>query len=546
MLKPDDTIQFFTSPYRRTRETTEGILKTLTSDDPDPSPFPRHTIKVYEEPRLREQDFGNFQPCSAEMERMWQERADYGHFFYRIPNGESAADAYDRISGFNESLWRQFGDEDFPSVCVLVTHGLMTRVFLMKWFALLNLLVNTPFQLTKMYRYHWSVEYFEDLRNVNHCEFIIMKQSPNNGKFILENQLRTWSELKRRTAAINTNVSAGPPAPLSAQSPATPMRRWGGCVNGCNHDKINYPRRPRRQNTADFLGQSNAPPQIPQAEKEDAPPISTAVPPSAQAPSTNASNAKPKHLQLHSTEVDSPPATGSTDAADADVDASGESTDDPASPRENGPRAQHLQVRHLHPGRDFGGSRSGAATPSEGFFSDDSDYFPDPRHLKTQPNGNGASPLSQPQQQQNSQSHSHANHNPPRSIASVFAPESGAAPGASSVGITSGSRPRTSSWGSHRTRSVERRNSRKDSTKNTKMEAEWAAESGMGSGARADALGDGDEGSGVEYATNGNKGKMEKVEEGSGGEGVSNVRTKDEEEIENEKMRDRASLSEVY
>jgi broad specificity phosphatase PhoE len=50
---------------------------------------------------------------------MWQERADYGHFFYRIPNGESAADAYDRISGFNESLWRQFGEEDCSSVCVL-------------------------------------------------------------------------------------------------------------------------------------------------------------------------------------------------------------------------------------------------------------------------------------------------------------------------------------------------------------------------------------------------------------------------------------------
>lgn len=119
MLRADDTLHFFTSPYRRTRETTEGILETLTSDDPSPSPFPRRSIKVYEEPRLREQDFGNFQPCSAEMERMWQERADYGHFFYRIPNGESAADAYDRVSGFNESLWRQFGEEDFASVCVL-------------------------------------------------------------------------------------------------------------------------------------------------------------------------------------------------------------------------------------------------------------------------------------------------------------------------------------------------------------------------------------------------------------------------------------------
>ncbi|POS84116.1 hypothetical protein EPUL_002929 [Erysiphe pulchra] len=190
LLKPSDTLHFFISPYRRTRETTEGILSTLTSDDPVPTPFPRNSIKVFEEPRLREQDFGNFQPCSAEVERIWQERAEYGHFFYRIPNGESAADAYDRVSGFNESLWRQFGENDFASVCVLVTHGLMSRIFLMKW-------------------YHFSVEYFEDLRNVNHCEFLIMRRGENNGKYILENRLRTWSELRqqRKDAAANDKTT---------------------------------------------------------------------------------------------------------------------------------------------------------------------------------------------------------------------------------------------------------------------------------------------------------------------------------------------------
>jgi hypothetical protein len=50
-----------------------------------------------------------------------------GHFFYRIPNGELAADAYDQISG--EPPWRLFGEADFASVCVLVTHGLMARIF---------------------------------------------------------------------------------------------------------------------------------------------------------------------------------------------------------------------------------------------------------------------------------------------------------------------------------------------------------------------------------------------------------------------------------
>lgn len=218
LLRPDDTLHFFTSPYRRTRETTEGILSALTSDDPSPSPFPRHTIKVYEEPRLREQDFGNFQPSTTEMERMWQERADYGHFFYRIPNGESAADAYDRISGFNDSLWRRFEESNFASVCILVTHGLMTRVFLMKW-------------------YHFSVEYFEDLRNVNHCEFVVMKKNFDNGKFILQNQLRTWSELKRERAARGSVIQSSHTAVATdtGDSPIPQRRRWGSCPDSCDH-----------------------------------------------------------------------------------------------------------------------------------------------------------------------------------------------------------------------------------------------------------------------------------------------------------------------
>ena len=155
------------------------------------------------------------------MERMWQERADYGHFFYRIPNGESAADAYDRISGFNESLWRQFGDDTFPSVCILVTHGLMTRVFLMKWFK-------------------YSVEYFENLRNIRHCEFVIMERN-EKATYELKSVLRTWSELR-----LEKEATSGP------ATPQPPARQWGGCVNGCNH-RLNFPRRTPRVNTMESL-----------------------------------------------------------------------------------------------------------------------------------------------------------------------------------------------------------------------------------------------------------------------------------------------------
>ena len=84
LLRSTDTIHFFVSPYLRTRLTAELMLDELTSNDPTPTPFPRESIKVYEEPRLREQDFGNFQPGTAEMSRMWQERANYGHLFVTL------------------------------------------------------------------------------------------------------------------------------------------------------------------------------------------------------------------------------------------------------------------------------------------------------------------------------------------------------------------------------------------------------------------------------------------------------------------------------
>lgn len=125
----------------------------------------------------------------------------------------------------------------------------MSRVFLMKW-------------------YHFSVEYFEDLRNVNHCEFLIMRKKEDSGKYILENHLRTWSDLRRdreRLAAAastkekNTTKSATEkdkdrerekerkllggvePATAIPASPQIPVRKkWGGCPNGCDHNKQHY------------------------------------------------------------------------------------------------------------------------------------------------------------------------------------------------------------------------------------------------------------------------------------------------------------------
>lgn len=136
----------------------------------------------------------------------------------------------------------------------IVTHGLMSRVFLMKW-------------------YHFSVEYFEDLRNINHCEFLIMRKSTDSGKYILENNLRTWSQLKQERLAAakekeKKNPSISSPttdrdrekkkrleAATLAHNQALAHKKWGGCPNGCDHGKHPY-KRENSMHAMEQLGRS--------------------------------------------------------------------------------------------------------------------------------------------------------------------------------------------------------------------------------------------------------------------------------------------------
>ncbi|RMD44430.1 hypothetical protein DV735_g712, partial [Chaetothyriales sp. CBS 134920] len=331
LLRPDDSLHFFISPYKRTRQTTEGILSTLCSNEPDPTPFQRNRIKVYEEPRLREQDFGNFQPNTEEVERLWRERAEYGHFFYRIPNGESGADVYDRITSFNGSLWRRFGDDDMASVAVLVTHGLCSRVFLMAW-------------------YHYSVEFFEDLRNINHCEFLVMKLGAN-GRYVLQNQLRLWSDLRRERAALrssSTNLQH------EASIPSIPVRRWASRRSAYDATGSTFSaRKPVRQNTADLFrdderaGADNA------GDDEDG----------------RQKDAASLHAQVGDEEPPPPPPP--KDAKPTLSIRPSQSTPVDSSTAEVGESRTDQLRRYYDLGRDGGGSRSGAASFVQSELEDD-------------------------------------------------------------------------------------------------------------------------------------------------------------------------------
>ncbi|KAJ0494838.1 putative phosphoserine phosphatase [Helianthus annuus] len=151
---------FYVSPYERTRSTLREIGRS----------FPRkRVIGVKEECRIREQDFGNFQ-ITERMKIIKETREKFGRFFYRFPEGESAADVFDRVSSFLESLWRDIDtrlhhDPSDDLNIIIVSHGLASRVFLMKWFK-------------------WTVEQFEYLNNLNNCEFRVM-QLGDSGEYSL-------------------------------------------------------------------------------------------------------------------------------------------------------------------------------------------------------------------------------------------------------------------------------------------------------------------------------------------------------------------------
>ncbi|GMG99689.1 hypothetical protein Nepgr_001529 [Nepenthes gracilis] len=143
---------FYVSPYERTRSTLREIGRSFSR---------KRIIGVREECRIREQDFGNFQ-VEERMKAVKEARARFGRFFYRFPEGESAADVYDRVSSFLESLWRDIDmkrlrhEPSHDLNLIIVTHGLTSRVFLMKWFK-------------------WTVEQFEQLNNPGNCEIRVMQ-----------------------------------------------------------------------------------------------------------------------------------------------------------------------------------------------------------------------------------------------------------------------------------------------------------------------------------------------------------------------------------
>ena len=180
--RPDPPVRFICSPYVRTLETFHGLSSAWPGGAANPS------LHVSEDPRIREMDFGNFQQRHMTA-RAKRERALFGEFWYRFPDGESCADVFDRVSLFLESLHREWEEPGRPENFALVTHGITIQVFLMRWFK-------------------YSVDEYARYKNPGNCEVCVLERDDATDtlrfsaivdeKGAVRGARRTWPQHKTR------------------------------------------------------------------------------------------------------------------------------------------------------------------------------------------------------------------------------------------------------------------------------------------------------------------------------------------------------------
>ncbi len=157
-----ESIQFYVSPWRRTRETFMGAVSALE----------RKQWTATEDARLREQEWGHLRNAEA-TKILDDERHKYGTFYYRFQDGESGSDVYDRCSALLETVHRDFRKDTFPTNCAFIGHGLTNRVLVMRWL-------------------HWTPEQYEQLKNPENCALWVMELQ-DDGRYKMVTPLRVAS-----------------------------------------------------------------------------------------------------------------------------------------------------------------------------------------------------------------------------------------------------------------------------------------------------------------------------------------------------------------
>ena len=153
-------VTVWNSPYMRTRQTSKIVLSQIENAE----------IRVKEDPRLREQEWGNFYTLDRATKEK-EERKRHSYFFYRIKDGESGADVYDRISTFLETLYRDFMHDKWTETVLISTHGITALIFLMRFF-------------------HWKYELYETADRFLNCDYVVLELDPKTNGYSVAQDTR--------------------------------------------------------------------------------------------------------------------------------------------------------------------------------------------------------------------------------------------------------------------------------------------------------------------------------------------------------------------
>lgn len=146
----DETCTFYASPYKSCKQTFTYIAGSF----PDLA-----TCQYVEDPRLRNQDRGDWHlKVAADKNKGYLEGADkVGKFFWRWPGGESAADVYDRMSSFMETMYRKWQHVDRPDNFIIITHAICIQAWMSRWF-------------------HWDIDTFQRLEKFKNGQIAVMEK----------------------------------------------------------------------------------------------------------------------------------------------------------------------------------------------------------------------------------------------------------------------------------------------------------------------------------------------------------------------------------
>jgi broad specificity phosphatase PhoE len=166
----DHHIRMYVSPFRRTRETAEGLIRSLNDCNE------QWVDSVRESTLLAEQDLGAKEGMGRLADEKYREEFERinikvkhgGRFWCRMPNGESAFDVCHRISAFFPDVLMAANVETAErkpvKTVIVVSHGITIRAFLTNWC-------------------RYSPEWFNASTNPPNCSIQLIEDQHDKGYF---------------------------------------------------------------------------------------------------------------------------------------------------------------------------------------------------------------------------------------------------------------------------------------------------------------------------------------------------------------------------